>query len=92
MRHVGGSNEGRIQFQSWTYHLLQPAIEDSPEYGRVNCKPFTSQHRYKYSPHCSLYISCGTDTMNLLNRKEFLLFVIIFNILMTLLFDSEVLL
>ena len=30
--------------------------------------------------------------MNLLNRKEFLLFVIIFNILMTLLFDSEVLL
>ena len=35
---------------------------------------------------------CGTDTMNLLNRKEFLLFVIIFNILMTLLFDSEVLL
>ena len=27
--YVGGSNEGRIQFQSWTYHLLQPAIKDS---------------------------------------------------------------
>ena len=33
-------------------------------------EPFTPQHQYTFSPHCSLYISHGTDKENLFNNQE----------------------
>ena len=49
-------------------------------------------HQRKYTPYSSLYISLGADKENLINNLEPFLMVIISSILLTLLFDSEVIL
>ena len=49
-------------------------------------------HQCKYTPYSSLYISLGADKENLINNLELLSMVIISYILMTLLFDSELIL
>ena len=49
-------------------------------------------HQCKYTPYYSLYISLGADKENLINNLELLSMVIISYILMTLLFDSELIL
>ena len=54
--------------------------------------PFTPKHWYQYSPYHSLYISYGADKENLFCNHEFLQLVIIFFILLTLMFDSGVML
>ena len=33
-------------------------------------RPFTPWYQYLYSPHCSLYISNGTNEENVLNNQE----------------------
>ena len=49
-------------------------------------------HQHKYTLYSSLYISWGADKENLINNLELLSMVIISYILMTLLFDSELIL
>ena len=49
-------------------------------------------HQRKYTLYSSLYISLGADKENLINNLELLSMVIISYILMTLLFDSELIL
>ena len=49
-------------------------------------------HQRKYTLYSSLYISLGADKENLINNLELLWMVIISYILMTLLFDSELIL
>ena len=49
---------------------------------------YTLRHWYSYSPHCSLYISYGTDKENLFDNQELLKLVIISFILVTSTFDS----
>ena len=49
-------------------------------------------HQHKYTLYSSLYISLGADKENLINNLELLSMVIISYILMTLLFDSELIL
>ena len=49
-------------------------------------------HQCKYTLYSSLYIFLGADKENLINNLELLSMVIISYILMTLLFDSELIL
>ena len=42
------------------------------------------------SPHCSLYIPCGTDKGNMFDNLEHLKWVIVFFILMAFTFDARV--
>ena len=49
-------------------------------------------HQRKYTLYSSLYVSLGADKENLINNLELLSMVIISYILMTLLFDSELIL
>ena len=52
----------------------------------------TASLNINFSPHYSLYISCGTDKENLSNNQEHLYLVIIFFILMTSMFVLGVIL
>ena len=55
-------------------------------------KPFTPRHQYEYSPYCSQQISSCAGRENLFNNQEALQFIIIAFILVTLMFDSGVIL
>ena len=55
-------------------------------------KPFTPQYQFAYSPYCSLYISLGVGKENLFNSQELLSSVISSFILITLIFDSGLML
>ena len=57
-----------------------------------NWQPFITWHHYPYSQYCSLYISLGAGKENLFNNPEPLQLVIIFFVLITLMFDSGVIL
>ena len=54
--------------------------------------PSSSQHQYAYSPYCSVSISWGADKKNLFNNQVLFKLVIISFILMTLMFESGVIL
>ena len=55
-------------------------------------QPFTPWNQFAYSLFCSLYISWNADKENLFNNQELYKLVIISFILMTLMFDSGVIL
>ena len=55
-------------------------------------KPFTPWHQYEYSPYFSQQISSCAGRENLFNNQEALQFIIIAFILITLMFDSGVIL
>ena len=55
-------------------------------------QPFTPYHQFAYSLYCSLYISGNADKENLFKNQELYKLVIISFILMTLMFDSGVML
>ena len=55
-------------------------------------QPFTPWNQFAYSLYCSLYISWNADKENLFNNQEIYKLVIISFILMTLMFDSGVIL
>ena len=54
--------------------------------------PITPKHQLAYSPYCSLYISWAVDMENLFNNQEFYTLLVISLILVTLMFDSGVIL
>ena len=53
---------------------------------------FTPKHQYAYSLYCSQYTSLCAGRENLFNNQEVLQFIIIAFILITLMFDSGVIL
>ena len=63
-----------------------------PQLIQLSSYPYTTSHQHVYSPYCSLYFSSGANKENLFENQELLQLMIIFPILMTLLFHSEVLL
>ena len=58
--------------------------------GEAGVNSLTPQ--YAYSPYCSLYISYCAGKENLFNNQEFLQLIVISFVLVTWMFDSEVIL
>ena len=74
------------------WRITKRLIPLQPELILLSSYPCTTSHQHVYSPYCSLYFSSGANKENLFENQELLQLVIIFPILMTLLFHSEVLL
>ena len=63
-----------------------------PTHKGFTTKPLTPWHQYAYSPYCFIYISYGACKENLFENQTLLQSVIICFILLTLMFDSGVIL
>ena len=74
------------------WRITKRLIPLQPELILLSSYPYTTSHQHVYSPYCSLYFSSGANKENLFENQELLQLMIIFPILMTLLFHSEVLL
>ena len=74
------------------WRITKRLIPLRPQLIQLSSYPYTTSHQHVYSPYCSLYFSSGANKENLFENQELLQLVIIFPILMTLLFHSEVLL
>ena len=74
------------------WRITKRLIPLQPQLIQLSSYPYTTSHQHVYSPYCSLYFSSGANKENLFENQELLQLMIIFPILMTLLFHSEVLL
>ena len=74
------------------WRITKRLIPLQPELIWLSSYPYTTSHQHVYSLYSSLYISYGTNNDNSFENQELLQLVIIFHILMTSLFHSEVLL
>ena len=72
----------------WKVYVIHFEIH----FGEVEGQLLTPPHQYAYSPYCPLNISKGADKENLFTNQEFLCSMIISLILVTLMFDSGVIL
>ena len=71
---------------SHVFRMLCSSHRNAADVRLLIVNPFTPKHQYMFSPHCSLYISYGTDKENFFNNQERRKLVIISFILMTSIF------
>ena len=87
----GRVKEHRMMF-TWHLYLLQLYIQAVLYLITWCLLPFSPLYQNAYSPYCSLYISLCASKENLFNNQEVLQLIIISFILVTLMFDSGVIL